>query len=385
MIQLKKLLLMLLILFLGVAVADDVSGAPVDGESVLIIYTDASIDPKPSEDLVKAFEDAFNDMPNPPVITSLIISAGDGSAPGFYDELVAQTGQTELSDWCQVYDLRFREDKNNQGWTGNEKQEDVLTMLGDNSDWELFDNYLDAGGHIYFQSDHHDFYIRNTNLLMFINHIALAPITQANASFESNVQTISNFPSDPMDFNTDFNNISGQSMQSRFPGGIDVVNAGSGRPLGTFAGGATAMALAYLSEDLKRNDGRVVINFETNALYEDEGDEALVSATTTAWIQNVYDLLSGCYRYTLEKEFIPDTLMQGEEGKFDISYTNEMQPLKNFTVTDTIPDCLEFISSSPAPSGNNDNVYWWDLPEVSSGGSGTISVDYKLTKLPPCN
>ena len=374
----KPLLIVLTLtafLFSPPVFADDIAGAPTDGESVLLIYTSAS---PLGTDLKDAFTAAFSTIPNPPIVTELVISGGDGTAPGIYDELVAQTGQTELSDWCQVYDLRFREDKNNVGWTG-QAQEDVLTMLGANSDWNLFDNYLDAGGHLYFQSDHHDFYIRNTNLFMFLNHIALQPITQQYASFQSDQVTISGFPATPMNFNTDYNNIVGKSFESRFPGGIDIGKNGSGRPLATF--GTVAMALGYLSEDLKRNDGRVVVNFETNALYE----SALISSVTTEWLQNVYDFLSGCYRYNLTKTFTPDTLMVNQTGTFDITYSNEKQSLVGFTVKDTMPDCLEFISSTPAPTGNTGDVYWWDLPSVPTGGSGTISVQYRLTGFPPCN
>jgi uncharacterized repeat protein (TIGR01451 family) len=361
----------------GMALADTVDGPPADGESVLIIYTSASTTGF-STDLRNAFKDALLSITPAPTITEVEVKTGDGTGPGFYDELVAQTGQKDLSNWCQVYDLRFRDDRNNIGWTG-QNQEDVLTYVGTNTDWELFENYLNAGGSLFLQGEHHDYYIRDANLIMFINDVALQPITQMYANIHIDQGQINTFSADPDNFNTDFNNLNGGYLTGNYAGGIDTANAGSGRPITTLDIGA--MALAWLPQDLKTVMGRMVVSFESNAFAESE----LQNATSKAWIQNVYDLLSGCYRYDFQKSFVPDTLKLHQEGTFKLAYKNNgAHDMQNFVVSDTIPSCLEFISSTPAPTGNTGNYYWWNISSVPKGGSGIITVNYRSISMPPC-
>lgn len=359
-------------------IADLKDGSPANGESILLIYTTAT---DFSTELKTAFIEALTEMSPSATIDEVQISIGDGAGPGFYDELVNQTGENNLSNWCQVYDLRFRDDRNNVGWTG-QAQEDVITYIGNNTDWELFQNYLNIGGSLFLQGEHHDFYVRNSNLMMFINSVATQPISQKFVSIQVERFDITDFSSTIENFSSDFNTLNGGKLQGNFIGGIDIATKGSGRPLTTLKNGNMAMALAYLPTDLKTDMGRMVVSFESNAFAED----GLKNSTSKAWIQNVYDLLSGCYRYNIEKTFEPDTGKVGQEGTFKIFYENSgVQELQNFTVRDTIPSCLEFISSSPAPSGNNGNAFWWDLSKVPSGSSGEIIVTFKSTHLPPCN
>lgn len=376
--QFKRSLFLLLSFCIISIQADLKDGPPVDGESILLIYTTAT---DFSTDLKTAFIEALTAFSPSALVDEVQIATGDGSGPGFYDELVAQTGETSLYKWCQVYDLRFRDDKNNVGWTG-QAQEDVITYIGTNTDWELFADYLDIGGSLFLQGEHHDFYVRNANLIMFINSVAASPITQTYASIQVDRVDVADFSSTIENFNTDFNSLDGGALRGNFVGGIDIATKGSGQPLTTLKSGAMAMALAYLPENLKTSMGRLVVNFESNAFAED----GLKNSTSTAWIQNVYDLLSGCYRYEIEKTFEPDTGKVGEEGTFKIHYQNNGgQDLQGFVVRDTIPTCLEFISSNPAPSGNNGNAYWWNLPDVAPGESGDIIVTFESVQLPPCN
>lgn len=368
----------LLITFSFQSSADLKDGFPANGESVLLIYTTAT---DFSTELKAAFIEALTEISSSITVDEVQISIGDGSGPGFYDELVNQTGEKSLSKWCQVYDLRFRDDRNNVGWTG-QSQEDVITYIGVNTDWELFQDYLNMGGSLFLQGEHHDFYVRNSNLMMFINSVAKSPITQKFVSIQVERFDITDFSSNVENFSSDFNALDGGKLQGNFIGGIDLATKGSGLPLTTLKNGSMAMALAYLPSHLKTDMGRMVVSFESNAFAED----GLKNSTSKAWIQNVYDLLSGCYRYDIKKSFEPDTGKVGQEGTFKIFYENNgAQELQNFTIRDTIPSCLEFISSTPMPTGNNGNAFWWDLPNVPSGSSGEINVRFKSINLPPCN
>lgn len=263
------------------ASADLIAGAPVS-ENVLIIYTNIT---GYNVQIRDGFRTAL--LAAGATITEVVISAGDGGSPGFYNELVAQTGQTSLNSWCQVYDLRFRDDRNNLAFTG-QNQEDVITYLGANNDTQLFTNYLNAGGSLFLQGEHHDYYIRDTNLFLFINSVATAPTTQPTnyADVFTGSTTGGGFPAAPENFNTDYNNISAGIFNMNFPGGVNNGNRGSGRPIGANVtgayGGAMSTALAWLAGDLRTN-GRLVVSFESNSFAE----PALINATSTGWIQNV--------------------------------------------------------------------------------------------------
>ncbi len=355
------------------AFSDTIVGPPPDGESCLLIYTSAT---EYNVGLKDAYKEALLGITPPAEVTELEIKSGDGSGPGFYDELVAQTGKKELSDWCQVYDLRFRDDKNNIGWTG-QNQEDVLTYIGTNSDWQLFEDFLNIGGNLFLQGEHHDYYIRDANLIMFINNVAVQPITQQYVNIHMDGFDITDFSATPENFSTDFNDLTTGALSGFFIGGISLNSAGSGRPITTLDVGA--MALAYLPQDLKTTMGRLVVCFESNAFAE----PTLANATSKGWIQNVYDLLSGCYRYDLTKDFVPDTILVNTEGTFILTYENNGEhDMKNVMISDTIPTCLEFLSSTPAPTGNTNNYYWWTIPTIAQGSSAKITVNYRCISMP---
>jgi hypothetical protein len=364
------------------ASADLVAGAPSPGERILIIWTDAATGTYDTQ-MRDAFVAALGAIVPAPTIDQVLVSAGDGGSPGFYNELLAQTGESNLNDWCQVYDLRFRDDRNNLAFTG-QNQEDVITYLGANNDTQLFTNYLNAGGSLFLQGEHHDYYIRDTNLFAFINSVANAPVTMPSnyAGVRTGAATGGAFPAAPENFNTDFNNIAGGSINTNFAGGIYLAMRGSGQPIGTTnmnADGGFPMttALAWLSGDLRTN-GRLVVNFESNAFTE----PALKNATSDAWIQNVYDLLSGCYRYTVTKAFTPTELCVGDAGTFQICYTNLGKALSNYDIWDTLPNCLSFSSSTPAPTSGSGQFRRWNFPTIGVGASACVTVNFTVSCYP---
>lgn len=370
-----KLVVLLLVLSIT-AFADTTGGVPSAGERILIIYTSCT---DYNKELKEAFKEAFETITPAPTVDLLEIKAGDGSAPGIHDELQTTYNVHRLDDWCQVYDLRFRDDKNNQPWKGD-PQEDVLTLIGPDNDYDIFKEYLSSGGSLFLQGEHHDFYIRNTNLLNFVNDVAVTPISQTMVDITVERVKITDFSAVIENFNTDFNSLTGGTIEGNYVGSIKKSNLGSAHALTSVPNGA--VAIFYYPEGLKTDMGRMVVLFESNAFAEED----LQSDVSQKWIQNCYDLLSGCYRYELEKQFIPDVGNLHDEGLFEIRYTNSSaKPIESIRIRDSIPSCLRFLHSVPAPSGNSGNIYWWDLKNIDGGETGSVKVTFEAVSMPPCN
>jgi uncharacterized repeat protein (TIGR01451 family) len=359
------------------------AGPPNPAESVLLLYSSATAY---GISLKDTFKNALLAVTPAPTITEVAYAATD---IGIYTQLVAQTGQTSLSSWCQVYDLRFREDKNNIAYTGP-NQNDVITFAGANNDTALFTNYLNANGHLFLQGEHHDFYIRDQNLFAFINAVATVPINTASTAQQyadvnsMNTGVIGGFSSFN-GFNTNWNNLVGGTINAGFPGGLERAYAGSGHPIGadfTSQYNSTGTnqantAYAWMSNDLTTN-GRMVVNFETNA-YQNPQPAGTPASVAIEWIQNVYQLLSGCYRYSLTKAFVPTTLCVGDPGTFTLCYSNSGSTnLTNVPLWDTLPSCLTYSSDSLGGASNSGQVYSWVIPSINAGTSACITVHFTV-------
>ncbi len=374
-----------LLAFLALPLGLRAAGPPVPAESVLVIYTDADASGY-SVTLKNAFVAALSAVPPAPTITQLDVTAGQ---VGIYTALHALPGApTDLSQWCQVWDLRFRSDKNNIAYTGP-NQEDVITFTGPNNDTTLFTNYLNQNGHLFLEGEHHDFYIRDQNLFALINSVASTPISAAQVYADynpMNTGSIGGFPATPAAFNTSFNNISAGNITAAFPGGLEVNYAGSGHPIGAnfagsyySAGGTCNTAYAWMSSDLKTN-GRMVVNFETNAFVAPQSN-----ATAVGWIQNVYQLLSGCYKYSLTKAFVPTQLCVGDPGTFTLCYNNTgSTTLTNVPLWDTMPPCLSYVSDSQGSPGISGQVYSWTIPSIAPAASACITVNFTVNSFAAC-
>ena len=363
-------------------------GPPSPAESILVIYTTADTSPGAcpgcySVTFKNAFVNALSAVAPPPIITQLAVPTGQF---GIYTALHALPGApTDLSQWCQVWDLRFRSDQGNVAYTGPNK-EDVITFAGANNDTLLYTNYLNQNGHLFLQGEHHDFYIRDQNLFAFINSVASTPksnVAMPYASYNSmNTGAIGGFPAAPNTFNTSFNNIAAGTINAAFPGGLDKIYAGSGEPIGanftdqagdgTMSGKAANTAYAWMSADLNTN-GRLVVNFETNAF-------ATPNATSDQWIQNVYQLLSGCYKYTLTKAFDQPTLCVGDSSFFTLCYSNTgSTALTNVPLWDTLPSCFSYVSDSLGGATSVGQLYNWVVPSIASGASACVTVNFTVS------
>jgi len=346
--------------------ADPVMGQPTP-ETVLVIYRDDNAYSEQfAQNIISAIQAAGG------IVT--IRTTGVDDNDGIYDDL----GGLNLNNFCEVWDLRFN--ATHIGWSySTGTYDDTITCCGGNTDNELFKNFLKAGGHLYLQGEHQDFYGRNMSLLQFIKDVSGA------ISYPGVVTTYkqwTNFANTPENFRTDFNTLT--RLDTYYPGTILLSGVGNGRPITT--DGTYSLDLAFLSSDLAIGNGKMFVNFDSN---EFSGDTNCPGGCYTAteegyYIQNVYDFLADCTKYTLTKTVNPSTICVGQNATYQICYNNiGTKALTGVVVWDTIPNCLSVQgSTSPAPSGNSGQLYWWNIGTVNPGVSACINVVVQATCLP---
>jgi hypothetical protein len=329
-----------------------------------------------------------------PLASSVQLLAIHSGDKGIATELNSQYATSSLSQWCQVYDLRFLDQCNNQGYTGAQFQADLITNSGANNDQLLYQNYMAQGGSLFMQGEHHDFYVRNNGMLQFVNTVAATQVVSSICSTyicpDVNTATPLNMPNPfttNYGFNTVFNNLTGAtSISGWYTGGIAAANYGSGLPLITvpslsYSGTTGALMLGWEGGALqgKYSAGKLVASFESNAFIAPQAN-----TWSTQALQNLYALLSGCQHYSVNKSFNQPSLCVGLPGSFTLCGTNTSAAatLTNFSLSDTLPTCLTYSSSSsngsPTP-GNTGNLYWWTFPSVAPGASVCVTVQFNVS------
>ncbi len=346
--------------------ADPVMGQPTP-ETVLVIYRDDNgYSEQFAQNIISAIQAAGG------IVT--IRTTGVNDNDGIYDDL----GGLNLNDFCQVWDLRFNPTHIGEAYS-NGVYDDTITCCGPTSDHELFKDFLQKGGHLYLQGEHQDFYGRNMSLLQFIVDVSGA------ISYPGVVTAYkqwTNFANTPENFRTDFNTLT--QLDTYYPGTILLSGVGRGKPITT--DGTYSLDLAFLSSDLTIGNGKMFVNFDTN---EFSGDTNCTGGCYTAnqkgyYIQNVYDFLAECTKYTLTKSVNPTTICVGQTATYRICYNNiGTKALTSVVVWDTIPNCLQVqASTSPSPSGNSGQLYWWNIGTVNPGVNACINVVVRATCLP---
>ncbi len=346
--------------------ADPVMGQPTP-ETVLVIYRDDNgYSEEFAQNIISAIQAAGG------IVT--IRTTGVNDNDGFYDDL----GGLNLNDFCEVWDLRFN--PTHIGWSySTGVYDDTITCCGGNTDHELLKNFLLQGGHLYLQGEHQDFYGRNMSLLQFIADVSGAI---SYPGVVTNYKQWTNIANAPENFRTDFRTLS--VMDTYYPGTILLSGVGRGRPVTT--DGTYSLDLAFLSSDLYVGNGKMFVNFDTNAF---TGDTNCPGGCFTAtqegyYIQNVYDFLADCTKYTLTKTVNPSTICVGQNATYQICYNNiGSKALTGVVVWDTIPNCLAVqASTNPSPSGNSGQLYWWNIGTVNPGVNACINVVVRATCLP---
>jgi len=362
-----KIFVMEFLIFISPLIGDTIPGVPVPGETILLIYCVG--DGGNNQDFVNNIKAALNAIPVPPVLIDEVVIP-DGDRNGFYDNL----GGKNLKNYCEVWDLRFRGDHINQG--SGQVMEDTITgapfLPGPNSDAALFTDFLLNGGHLYIQGENQGFFGRNESVIQFLSDISGSVIGYPN--YYNGTLDVNNYlATAPENLSSDFNILnSSVVLNTDYAGAIPLTQVGKGRPLTTLIVNSitSAMDLAFLPTDLNTGNGKIFINFETNCLLTGRFD----LNNEGKYIQNIYDYLATCYKFTITKTVNPGKICLGESATYTICYSNTGKDLPNVSLWDTIPNCLGIISTSQPPTGINGKLYWWNLGTVPSGTNACINI-----------
>jgi uncharacterized repeat protein (TIGR01451 family) len=355
---------------------DPVAGVPA-GERVLVIYLNRSYPTGVKNSIVSALTAAGA------TVDQLAITEGDND--GFYDDLVA--AGYSLDDYCEVWDIRFNDAHQGIAYMNTGVMyDDSITSGCPTCDAELLRSFMLSGGHVYLQGEHQNFYGRNEPVLQFIADVAGAV---SYPGLITAAKTWTSFSSTPENFNTDFNTL--VKIDSYYVGTIINTPAGigNGHPMtvdttyNTFGG--VALDLAFSPSDLLIGAGKLFVSFDTNMF--DPGDVYWTASGDEeyGYVQNIYDFLSGCYKYTLTKTLSNADICTGETTVYTLCYDNiGDKALNSVSLWDTIPTCLSIISTSVAPTGQSGNLLWWNFASVAPGESLCIDITVRAETVPPC-
>ena len=125
------------------------------------------------------------------------------------------------------------------------------------------------------------------------------------------------------------------------------------------------------------------VNFDTNAF--DPGDAYYTAGEEGAYIQNIYDFLADCYKYSVTKTINPGEMCVGDTAVYQICYENlGDQVISNVSLWDSIPTCFTITGTSTAPDGQSGNLLWWDIATVPIGANVCIDITVRADFVPPC-
>lgn len=395
--------------------ADIPSGAPDPAGRVLIIYNAKGYGYEFSQPAAETFEAALtgdisklnfptlgahpiadSELPkfSPyPQVDMLAITGTNG----IYSQLDATYGSIipdelkggkELQFWSLVFDVRF----DNAGNGGNAASDKITLDNIPTSDINLFKELLNDGGGLFIQGEYNVFKVRNQGVTSVINLF-----TKGNnfdpTKISSNIfQTITSYPANPENFNTDFNDLNSIPIENQLKlvvgGGYPQTEITGGSPLVEYNN--ESIIHFWDSKDLTMENGRLMVSFDINGWGDHYADyqNGKVSTGAFATIQNIYDLLGGALNYSVFKEFTPSQGDVGDTASFKITVVNNgIVDISGISVTDTISNCLEIISSTPAASVNG-KVYTWNAATIGTIGANDsveIIVNFYSTQMPPCN
>ncbi len=391
-----------------VAHADNVPGVPTPAGKVLIIYNERGFGYEFSEGAKGTFHAAltgdlskltFQNLGAHPITDMPAISPAPQvdvlnvtKTTGIYDELITAfggnipaelSGGRELEYWDLIFDIRFA---NVQGTAANP----ASISLGNSptSDMNLYRTFLTAAGGLYVQAEYDVFKARNSGVTSIINQFTNDTFDPDKITSGSSYQlTTADYSSTPENFNKDFNDLTDPTITQPMvvSGGTYPLSGISGTPL--IKRGTDTFLHLWDSKDLVMQNGRLMIGFDINVFGDHHSDYqgGEITAGTFAFIQNIYDLISGIKYYSVAKEFVPSTIDLNDDGTFTISVTNKSaNDLYGFTVKDTVSTCLQVNGATPMWDSNVGNAYEWTIDKIPANSTTVITVDYNATQMPPC-
>jgi len=79
----------------------------------------------------------------------------------------------------------------------------------------------------------------------------------------------------------------------------------------------------------------------------------------------------------MEKSDSPDPVFAGEYLTYTLNVTNidSKWTAEDVNVTDILPSEATFNYANPAPSGNNNQIYWWNFSSIAPGGTEIITIN----------
>jgi hypothetical protein len=355
------------------------STPPTPGDQVLIIYNSGdSYDTTLKNDI----ETALAAMASPPTVTELAVpSTASGATAGIQSYIAQPDKLGYLMQFCQVWDLRFNASHNSSAYSGT-IQDDSITSGCPNCDAELFQQFLQQGGHLYLQGDHAEYYARNETLLSFLGTATGSAITYPGITPAVVYWTI--FDNSAPDLFASNYGGTLTSMGSYYPGFIPAGGFGSGKAL-TKDGSGNALTILWDAPQLTAGNGKLVVMFDTNGLANDSGN----ITGTSQWqlyAQHLYTTLSTCYNFQATKTVDnPGPVCIGTTIHFVLCSQNTgTRALPVQSLWDTIPTCFSFVSSNPAPSTSAGNYYTWAAPSLSAGQSFCATVTVTVANGGPC-
>lgn len=339
------------------------STAPTPGDAVLIIYVNNAY----GTTMIANVQTALNAIPvaQRPTVTTLAIPLGDMN--GIYDNLTG--AGLSLANFCQVWDMRFM-DTNNLCCSGTIR-EDSITQTGANNDALLFQSFLANGGHLYIQGDNEGFYARNEGVTQF-----LGTATGATVGYPAVVVGTKSWTSidntAPDNFASNYGALA--SVGTDYAGQVPLAQVGGGKVL--IKDASYALEVLYDAPLLTAGNGKLMVNYDTNTFYNN-------LTGMTALVQNNYVTMSTCYNFTVTKAVAPAQVCAGDPAVFTVCYQNTgTRAVPSAVVWDTLPACTTFTSSTPAPTGNSGQLYWWSLGTVNPGPQICVTINVVTSTCP---
>ena len=278
-----------------------------------------------------------------------------------------------LADYCQVWDMRFRTGCSSLTCSG------TITP----SDMALYQGFLATGGRMFLNGENAGYEGRNNGLTQFLTSIGTgAPFLNPGSETGTNIWNI--FPPDPYNFSTLLNNLPGlgNTPQPTVPGWYDVCGTcsgwGSSHPLAerNNAGAIEAFMFGFTPAELAGGVGRVAVAFDWN------GFILFQQVENTPTYQNIYTWLGNCtIRYEVTKTSSLANVVVGQPYSYTLCVENTGSMPLNQLIYDTLPACISFVSSTPAPAGSSGQYYWWNPGPIALSATVCVTVNVQAASL----